>query len=63
MKTTKITLEVEVESLEWELKVGDHISLNELTANAWVPDIDAVVTSLSMDEKKPARKARKARKT
>ena len=44
--TMKITLEVEVDHLDVEIKVGDPITLEELTAAAG-SDLDAVVTSLS----------------
>jgi len=42
----KITLEVEVDHLDVEIKVGDPITLEELAAAAG-SDLDAVVTSLS----------------
>ena len=44
--TMTITLEVEVGHLDVEIKVGDPITLEELTAAAG-SDLDAVVTSLS----------------
>ena len=59
MNRMKVTIEIEVDHLEVDLKVGDPITLDELTAAAG-SDLDAVVTSLSrVDRKKAVRKARK----